>query len=109
MKSAPSVRSKGRPAMKKAQRSDAGTKLAGNSRLSGEQKLVLRDIWIYAAGLFTVTALVGLLISNFVLLILAPAAAVCIIGGLLLHLATIERFSRARRNGTSPSRSRIFG
>src|SRR5436305_14327159 len=58
-----------------------GHKAGWNSRLSGEQKLVLRDIWIYAAGLFTVTALVGLLISNFVLPILPPAVAVCLIGG----------------------------
>jgi hypothetical protein len=87
----------------------AAAKSAGASRLAAEQKLVLRDIWVYAGGLFAVTAVVGLLISNFELLILAPAAAVCVVGALLLHLATIERFARARRSGTAPSTTRIFG
>jgi undecaprenyl pyrophosphate phosphatase UppP len=77
--------------------------------LSPKQKLVLRDIWLYAAMLFVITAVVGLLLSNFTILVLAPVSLVCIVGALLLHLATLQRFSRARRNGTEPDTTRIFG
>ena len=115
MKKAPAARSKSRSTTKN-RRPMAADGVFGTAakppvaaRLTIEQKLVLRDIWVYACGLFAVTALIGLLISNFALLILAPVAAVCAVGGLLLHLATIERFSRARRSGTAASMTRIFG
>ena len=42
--------------------------------LSPQQKLVLRDIWLYAAMLFVITAVVGLLLSNFTMLVLAPVS-----------------------------------
>jgi hypothetical protein len=76
--------------------------------LSPKEKLVLRDIWAYAGGLFVVTATIGLLMSNFSLLILAPVALVCLMGAVLLHLSTLERFFRARRNGIEPDTTRIF-
>ena len=76
--------------------------------MSPKEKLVLRDIWAYAGGLFVVTATIGLLISNFSLLILAPVALVCLMGAVLLHLSTLERFFRARRNGAESDTTRIF-
>src|SRR5947207_1591889 len=91
------------------QPSVSGRAAASGRGLSSKQRLVLRDIWLYATMLFVITAIVGLLLSNFTLLILAPVSLVCIVGALLLHLASLQRFSRARRNGSEPDTTRIFG
>jgi hypothetical protein len=107
------MRKKPHPAQSK------GTALAGSAmsavaaapakhRFSANERAILRDIWAYAIGLAVVAAIVGLLLTGFSWHILVPVGLVCGLGAVLLSVATLERFSRAHRNGTVPDTSRIF-
>src|SRR5579862_414072 len=77
-------------------------------RRSQGEKAVLGDIWRYALGLAVVTGIVGFVLTNFSWRILAPVAVVCAVGAVLLTLATLDRFHRARQDGAEPDTTRIF-
>jgi hypothetical protein len=75
---------------------------------SQDEKAALKDIWRYALGLAVVTGIVGFVLANFSWRVLAPVAMVCVVGAILLTLATLDRFHRAHQDGTEPDTTRIF-
>jgi len=97
---------------------------------SPAERVVLRDIWLYAGMLFAVGAMIALAFAGLVVwgdirdqLPLAAVIAdfvkvtlplflmfglVCIVGAAILHLNTLDQWARARRNGKEPDLTRIF-
>jgi hypothetical protein len=82
------------------------------SNRSPAERLVLRDIWLYAGMLFVVGGIIGAIFSILAQQVLWPlflmVALVCIFGSLILHLNTLDQWARARRRGEKPDLTRIF-
>src|SRR5947207_914164 len=82
------------------------------SSRSPAERVVLRDIWLYCGMLFTIGAAIAAAASLFAGELLLPVffglIYVCMIGGLLIHLVTLDRWARARRRGEEPDLTRIF-
>ena len=82
------------------------------SNHSPAERVVLRDIWLYAGMLFIVGGLIagaGSLLAQQILwpLFLMDALA-CFFGALILHLNTLDQWARALRKGEKPDLTRIF-
>ena len=82
------------------------------SNRSPAERAVLRDIWRYAGMLFVVGGLIagaGSLLAQQMLwpLFLMDLLA-CFFGALILHLNTLDQWTRARRQGEKPDLTRIF-
>jgi hypothetical protein len=83
-----------------------------HSKRSPAERLVLRDIWLYAGMLFVIGSLIagaGSLLAQQVLWpVFLMNTLVCIFGAVLIHLDTLDRWARARRKGEQPDVTRIF-
>ena len=82
------------------------------SKRSPAERVVLRDIWLYAGMLFVVGALIAILGSVLAQQVLWPLflmiALACFFGAFILHLNTLDQWARARRKGEKPDLTRIF-
>jgi len=74
-----------------------------------QERLVIRDIWLYAALAFGVGACISIALAGFAPEILGLLAFVAVSGAVILHLDTLDRVRQARRKGSSPDLTRIFG
>ena len=71
------------------------------------QKLVIRDIWSYAATLFGIAAVAGLVLTGS-LGLLWIVGAICVMGATILTLDTLARWQAAARRGEPPDTTRIW-
>src|SRR6266851_10214018 len=82
------------------------------SKRSPAERVVLRDIWLYAGMLFVVGSMItiagSLLAQQFLWYLLLMMALACISGAFILHLNTLGEWARARRKGEKPDLTRVF-
>jgi hypothetical protein len=73
------------------------------------ERLVLRDIWLYAALALGIGAAITFLLAGFAAPVLGLLLFASVAGALILHLDALGRFARARSGGPPPDLTRIFG